>query len=243
MINRYTRRQFQHEQAVATKIAKIHRTIQGGSIDPAEVVEDPGAAIQALQSPHPEHYLSEEVADLQLQLAQQSEGRASKLVAVAVAQAKVACREAIVGRAVVHRRSAFAHEELADMILELGADAQKGLSTAQLGLAITNYRTAVRMLTVTDGPAEPFSACATRKLCAARKQLLAAVGDGAPEKTAAACDFCGLSAADGHLLRMCGRCRGAEYCCAEHQKADWAAGHKKCCVKYGRGWPNNYEYL
>ncbi len=33
----------------------------------------------------------------------------------------------------------------------------------------------------------------------------------------------------GQGLLVCGRCRGAWYCCRECQAADWAAGHKKAC--------------
>ncbi len=33
----------------------------------------------------------------------------------------------------------------------------------------------------------------------------------------------------GRGLLVCGRCRGAWYCCRECQAADWAAGHKKAC--------------
>ncbi len=33
----------------------------------------------------------------------------------------------------------------------------------------------------------------------------------------------------GQGLLVCGRCRGAWYCCRECQAADWAAGHKRAC--------------
>ncbi len=33
----------------------------------------------------------------------------------------------------------------------------------------------------------------------------------------------------GQGLLVCGRCRGAWYCCRECQAADWGAGHKKAC--------------
>ncbi len=39
----------------------------------------------------------------------------------------------------------------------------------------------------------------------------------------------------GVRLQACGRCRSVGYCCAECQRADWAAGHKTACGRAGTG--------
>ncbi|KAG2440865.1 hypothetical protein HXX76_003719 [Chlamydomonas incerta] len=48
------------------------------------------------------------------------------------------------------------------------------------------------------------------------------------------CDFAGCKQLLGDSerevrLKRCGRCGAAAYCCAECQRADWAAGHKQAC--------------
>ncbi len=39
----------------------------------------------------------------------------------------------------------------------------------------------------------------------------------------------------GVRLQACGRCRAVGYCCAECQRADWAAGHKAACGRAAAG--------
>jgi hypothetical protein len=47
------------------------------------------------------------------------------------------------------------------------------------------------------------------------------------------CTWCGEASP---ALRRCGRCKAAWYCGAEHQRADWKAGHKhKCDLVYITG--------
>lgn len=43
-----------------------------------------------------------------------------------------------------------------------------------------------------------------------------------------ACGYCGAQDKNGKALMRCGRCKGASYCGADCQKADWAL-HKKAC--------------
>jgi hypothetical protein len=42
------------------------------------------------------------------------------------------------------------------------------------------------------------------------------------------CNMAGRSEAE-LPLQVCSKCRGARYCCREHQVAHWKAGHKEVC--------------
>lgn len=53
-----------------------------------------------------------------------------------------------------------------------------------------------------------------------------------PLSLAASCAVCGKRAGDPGVdkLRTCARCHAAWYCCANCQRADWKAGHKRECA-------------
>lgn len=42
------------------------------------------------------------------------------------------------------------------------------------------------------------------------------------------CLLCGAAAADGEVLKRCGRCRQARYCCQTCQRSDWAEHKREC---------------
>jgi hypothetical protein len=60
----------------------------------------------------------------------------------------------------------------------------------------------------------------------------AAAAAAAVTAAAASCSFCGVSRAsdDEIRLRVCSACKLVMYCCADHQRLHWKAGHKKVCV-------------
>ena len=227
----YVQEMLAAEAYLQAQLARILRTIEcGGGPGETDTVADPVGAIEQLRAPHPHHYLAEQVAELQWELAQQ-QGRWEQ--GVLACRAKVACRSAIVGEWAPHRRSAFAFEYLGDALTGVAAGAQPAagwFTNAEVVAcreAEAALQRAVQMLTLTDGAAEPFTVCATKKLAAARKRLRPEAKD--PEALAGMCEFCGMSVArTGAVLRRCGRCTRVGYCCPEHQKAAWPV-HKKVC--------------
>ncbi len=61
------------------------------------------------------------------------------------------------------------------------------------------------------------------------------VDPGLPRCGNAACARMEGRSEAGVRLQACGRCRAVGYCCAECQRADWAAGHKAACGRAGLG--------
>lgn len=51
------------------------------------------------------------------------------------------------------------------------------------------------------------------------------------------CAYCGVTAHELNIgltenavtLKLCGGCRRIAYCCTDHQKKHWTAGHKRDC--------------
>lgn len=230
----YVRQMLLAESTTEASLSRILRTVacgHPGNTDP-DIVADPVDAIQQLSAPHPHHYLAAQVADLQWELAQQQEGGAAADRAVAACRAKIACRNAIVGEETPHRQSAFAWEYLGDALQkQVVLDGEAGTEIWQD--VETVFMKAVRLLTLTDGPAEPFAVCATKKLAAVRRHRHADMNDkermGAASTLASSCEFCGMpDRISPAPLRRCGRCKSATYCCTEHQRAAWPV-HKRVC--------------
>lgn len=46
------------------------------------------------------------------------------------------------------------------------------------------------------------------------------------------CDYCGAEEKGYQSMSMCGGCRLANYCCREHMKEAWKAGHKDECAQW-----------
>ncbi len=71
-----------------------------------------------------------------------------------------------------------------------------------------------------------------------KRQQASGFGDDASQRERAAADvarhglrrcalpFCDAQEAHPKLFKLCGRCRGAAYCCAGHSKEDWKR-HKR----------------
>ncbi len=237
---KYVRQMLLAESTTEATLSRILRTVacdsgtlsQEADSKSGDTVADPVSAIEKLSAPHPHHHLAEQVADLQWELSQQQEGTSAAGRAVAACRAKVSCRNAIVGEQTPHRQSAFAWEYLGDALQKQALFLNGRESTETWQEAHAAFMQAAQMLMLTDGPAEPFAACATKKLAAVRKRLHtngARVGVACDEKTPRRCEFCGVHEAMAPAsLRRCGRCKMTMYCCPEHQKAAWPV-HKKDC--------------
>jgi hypothetical protein len=48
-------------------------------------------------------------------------------------------------------------------------------------------------------------------------------------------EVCGKLEHHVHDFQQCGGCKVVAYCCREHQRAHWKAGHKKVCAAFARG--------
>jgi hypothetical protein len=91
----------------------------------------------------------------------------------------------------------------------------------------TDDKYLVVSLAITDF--NPYSIC----MCAQKMSSTAGSGvfRAGSTKQSRGCNFCGRNDSSHKMkLRLCSRCREAQYCCVEHQRADWQT-HKLVCKK------------
>jgi hypothetical protein len=214
------------EAELARDVAEINAEIDalasGVSRPSADTLADLEHRLRTLDSPllAVQHHLAVQVAEMLWEVVRvdATKGAAAARSCLAIVDTHVRLPSLA---------AAFKAEDLASCL------SAPGMTCEALIEAATVQRRALRLLRTIAGEAHPYSQGAERRLAAILRRAPESMSAGAHALDVDACAFCGNSpqAAEGGLpvrLKVCGRCRRAQYCSGSCQKALWPMHRREC---------------